>query len=165
MASERNYQYFPKELVDQIWEIGFDPDKNVRTQMQDIMELLEAAQVPEWVTLIPDQVAINPANRATLGLNCFQAWRTIEKALQSGVDVAEAEYGSDCFDVDPNNKKEELEFTQKQIRLAKGLLSHMTGKEKVLAVGTNHFTQGCRGAKAGVKTVKTESLEPSSGAE
>jgi hypothetical protein len=123
------------------------------TAFKDIMEMLEEQQISYKQCLAVEEVQVHPANRGGLGINAFNAHRTGASIKSIGVDPDELSKAV-AFENMPMEpaKSHQRVVNEKLIEGAKGMLSKLTGREKVCSVGTGHCTAFFRAAKAGCRT-------------
>lgn len=123
------------------------------TAYEDIWTMLQEKNIVSVKTLTPEKVACHPSNRGSLGINGYNAHRNGLAVDSAGCDLKELGKAA-CFERCPLEpmRSFQLDFNQKMITNAKGLLADLSGREEAMSVGTGHWTAWCRAVNFGCKT-------------
>ena len=137
------------ELKAQVNVFVDDTQSGVLTRWTKIAEILlqagiayKAPNVSVW------DVMVHPSNRNGLGLNQHEVHSILAGVKDIGCDLQKLEQSTafECANAAA------LEFNQKLIDAAAGLLAPLRKSERLCSVASSHFTAGCRASLHGCRT-------------
>ena len=134
------------------------------TAWKDCIDRLIADKVANKVICLPEEFLIHPSNRSGLGVNAYNVHRVGAMLKQIGVDPAELEKAV-AFERMPTEPmcSSQLAFNEKLVSASKGMLAPVSGRERLLSVGTGHTTQFFKAAKFGCATSEPTLADAASG--
>ena len=134
------------------------------TAWKDCIDRLLTEKVARQEVHEPDEFIIHPSNRSGLGVNAYNVHRVGAMLKQIGVDPAELEKAV-AFERMPTEPmwSSQVAFNEKLVSASKGMLAPVSGRERLLSVGTGHATQFFKAAKYGRATSEPTLADAASG--
>jgi hypothetical protein len=156
---------YPEHLVAEIQgliDLGRAGKRALNTAYEDISDRLIEEKIVQTRLLKVEEVMCHQCNRSSMGLNGFNVHKNGFEILTVGCDPKELNKAA-AFEICPIEpvKTSQVTWNANLADSSGGLLAPLTNDEKVMSVGTGHFTAFCRAVNARCKTPITALADPS----